>query len=335
MSARLTFPDGARIDVLVTVEDDGITVEDLRADPPLPLSGLAALARWIEGPLDDACRIAIGRARRPRPVPAPATDPSAPSGPADGAARGGGARPEAHGAMPSAASGPLAGADVESDAGTATEPAARATDAVTCQPAHGAVEAARAPERAPETDSEAASAPSPAAIPGSGPATGIAPGPPADPATDRTDRNAGQPAGSAVDRAADRSARPPAAPAAARTADRDAGAPTDPGAGPPGTPATEPPAGRSAAGPTETAAPSSSASRTEDADPAGAEGRARRARAGERCKAVADAYREAQRDGRDPVAAVMSATGRSRRRALRLIAGARDAGLLTPRHHRR
>ncbi|MEU5778930.1 DUF6214 family protein, partial [Streptomyces venezuelae] len=40
-------------------------------------------------------------------------------------------------------------------------------------------------------------------------------------------------------------------------------------------------------------------------------------------------------EGRDPVLAVMCATGRSRRKSLRLIAGARDAGLLTPRHHRR
>ncbi|MFG2343396.1 DUF6214 family protein [Streptomyces phaeochromogenes] len=50
---------------------------------------------------------------------------------------------------------------------------------------------------------------------------------------------------------------------------------------------------------------------------------------------VAGEYLEAQGAGRDPVLAVMSATGHSRRRALRLIAGARDAGLLTPRHVRR
>ncbi|WP_055489496.1 DUF6214 family protein [Streptomyces sp. TP-A0356] len=50
---------------------------------------------------------------------------------------------------------------------------------------------------------------------------------------------------------------------------------------------------------------------------------------------VADEYLAAQRAGVDPVFAVMGATGRSRRRSLRLIAGARDAGLLTPRHARR
>jgi len=50
---------------------------------------------------------------------------------------------------------------------------------------------------------------------------------------------------------------------------------------------------------------------------------------------VAGEYLAAQGAGLDPVLAVMSATGHSRRRALRLIAGARDAGLLTPRHVRR
>ncbi|MER6961660.1 MULTISPECIES: DUF6214 family protein [unclassified Streptomyces] len=50
---------------------------------------------------------------------------------------------------------------------------------------------------------------------------------------------------------------------------------------------------------------------------------------------VAQEYRAAQEDGLDPVVAVMCATGRSRRRSLRLIAQARDAGYLTPRHARR
>ncbi|MGW1782377.1 DUF6214 family protein [Streptomyces sp. NPDC002143] len=50
---------------------------------------------------------------------------------------------------------------------------------------------------------------------------------------------------------------------------------------------------------------------------------------------VAQEYRAAQEDGVDPVLAVMCATGRSRRRSLRLIAQARDAGYLTPRHARR
>ncbi|MFF4353004.1 DUF6214 family protein [Streptomyces sp. NPDC001530] len=49
---------------------------------------------------------------------------------------------------------------------------------------------------------------------------------------------------------------------------------------------------------------------------------------------VAEEYRAAQEEGVDPVLAVMCATGRSRRTSLRLIAGARDAGFLTPRHAR-
>ncbi|MFE9763131.1 DUF6214 family protein [Streptomyces sp. NPDC005808] len=50
---------------------------------------------------------------------------------------------------------------------------------------------------------------------------------------------------------------------------------------------------------------------------------------------VAEEYLAAQGEGRDPVLAVMDATGHSRRRSLKLIAGARDAGFLTPRHVRR
>lgn len=50
---------------------------------------------------------------------------------------------------------------------------------------------------------------------------------------------------------------------------------------------------------------------------------------------VAQEYRAAQEEGADPVLAVMCATGHSRRRSLRLIAQARDAGFLTPRHARR
>ncbi|MGW7077976.1 DUF6214 family protein [Streptomyces sp. NPDC054866] len=50
---------------------------------------------------------------------------------------------------------------------------------------------------------------------------------------------------------------------------------------------------------------------------------------------VAQEYRAAQSAGRDPVLAVMQATGRSRRRSLKLIASARDAGVLPPRHNRR
>ncbi|TGZ19677.1 hypothetical protein DV517_46510 [Streptomyces sp. S816] len=65
--------------------------------------------------------------------------------------------------------------------------------------------------------------------------------------------------------------------------------------------------------------------RARPAWPRGAEGRLLLARE----------YRAAQEAGADPVLAVMRATGHGRRRALGLIARARDAGLLTPRHARR
>ncbi|MEW2526642.1 DUF6214 family protein [Streptomyces sp. NPDC047071] len=52
-------------------------------------------------------------------------------------------------------------------------------------------------------------------------------------------------------------------------------------------------------------------------------------------QAAVEAYRTARDEGRDPVLAVMCATGHSRRKSLRLIAGARDAGHLSPRHRRR
>lgn len=58
-NVRLTFADGARIDVLAVVTDGRIAIEDLRADPPLPLEGFAVVADRIEDPLEDACRVAV------------------------------------------------------------------------------------------------------------------------------------------------------------------------------------------------------------------------------------------------------------------------------------
>ncbi|MEU9286079.1 DUF6214 family protein [Streptomyces sp. NPDC048275] len=66
-------------------------------------------------------------------------------------------------------------------------------------------------------------------------------------------------------------------------------------------------------------------SRARPAWPRGVEGR----------RLVAEKYLAARDEGFDPVLAVMCATGHSRRRSLRLIAGARDAGFLAPRHARR
>ncbi|MFI6693060.1 DUF6214 family protein [Streptomyces sp. NPDC050433] len=53
---RLTFADGARVDVLTVLRDGVIAVEDAQADPPLPLDDLTELGNWIEAPLAYACR---------------------------------------------------------------------------------------------------------------------------------------------------------------------------------------------------------------------------------------------------------------------------------------
>ncbi|MFF4834155.1 DUF6214 family protein [Streptomyces sp. NPDC001315] len=81
---------------------------------------------------------------------------------------------------------------------------------------------------------------------------------------------------------------------------------------------------------------SSEADAGPDEDPAGPRrGRPAWPRGIEGRRLVAREYRAAQKEGIDPVLAVMCATGRSRRRSLRLIAQARDAGFLAPRHARR
>ncbi|GGW59781.1 hypothetical protein GCM10010350_50370 [Streptomyces galilaeus] len=73
------------------------------------------------------------------------------------------------------------------------------------------------------------------------------------------------------------------------------------------------------------AAGGSGARRARPVRPRGIEGR----------RLVAEEYRAAQARGVDPVLAVMRTTGHSRRRSLSMIAQARDAGFLTPRHARR
>ncbi|MBC9717544.1 hypothetical protein H9Y04_33940 [Streptomyces sp. TRM66268-LWL] len=60
-NVRLTFGDGAYIEVLAVVGESGIAIEDMRAQPPLPLGGFAALTPWLEGPLSDACRAVAER----------------------------------------------------------------------------------------------------------------------------------------------------------------------------------------------------------------------------------------------------------------------------------
>lgn len=66
---RLTFADGARIDVLAVVRDGRIAIEDAQADPPLALEGFAALAEAIEAPLHNACQVVAGPHRPPAPQP--------------------------------------------------------------------------------------------------------------------------------------------------------------------------------------------------------------------------------------------------------------------------
>jgi hypothetical protein len=201
VDVRLTFSDGARLDVLAVLHNGRISIEDAQADPPLPLDGFAALAGVIEAPLHDACQVVAGRMG----VGGTAADGPGPPGP---------------------------------------EPAGG-------EPATGARLAA---EQAPGE-------------------------------TAGTERHAGETAGEAA-------ASDPPGPPAERD-ERDEG-----------------PAGRHRAAP---------------APARGSVGR----------RVAAGVYRAAQREGRDPVLAVMSATGLSRRQSLRLIAGARDDGYLTPRHHRR
>jgi len=57
---RLAFTDGARVDALAVVSDQGLSVEDVRAQPALSLDDLTVLADWIEGPLFEACGLEPG-----------------------------------------------------------------------------------------------------------------------------------------------------------------------------------------------------------------------------------------------------------------------------------
>ncbi|MFE4537354.1 DUF6214 family protein [Streptomyces scopuliridis] len=251
---RLTFADGARLDVLAVVRDGRIAIEDAQADPPLALDGFAALAEAIEAPLHNACQVVAGPHRPPVPQPAesgvPADTQVTPLAPGSGE----GAPPLSEGTVSPAGAEP----EAEPRPAHASGPAPLVVegpgeDLATVRPAEES-----APECAPD--------PVPAAPPEPEPAVAQADA-----------------------QAAAQSAAPGAAPEAAQEQDRS---------------------GRHRARPS---LPRGSAAR----------------------QGVAEIYRAAQQAGQDPVLAVMSATGYSRRKALRLIAGARDEGHLTPRHHRR
>lgn len=58
---RLTFADGARVDVLAVQRDGVIAVEDAQAAPPLPLDELTELGAWIEAPLAYARGVVAGQ----------------------------------------------------------------------------------------------------------------------------------------------------------------------------------------------------------------------------------------------------------------------------------
>ncbi|MFI5525533.1 DUF6214 family protein [Streptomyces platensis] len=367
-SARLTFADGARVDVLVTVSDDHITVEDVRADPPLTLDGLADLARWIEGPLDDAFRAATGQPRKTRPTPrqagpadaAPGRDgspqagpppepgrgvtadplrgtrPTAPQGPtrharpADGPAPGGEPHSAAMAAGAEAGPGAEAAGGAEVAAGAAADAVERATR--TTSEATGAGVTGEGASEAGARETEPTGATGAAAL-GQGervlhrPAQGSGiVGHPADPtAAPSTDSPAEPNRESNRESSCDQPGEQPqpSEQRAGRSAPAEASVPAASPTSPTASPAAPDAAGSSPSSPS--APPAERARATVLA----------RTRAGERRKIAADAYRQAQREGRDPVLAVMHATGRNRRRSLRLIAGARDEGLLTPRHNKR
>ncbi|MEU9118877.1 DUF6214 family protein [Streptomyces sp. NPDC048506] len=285
-SARLSFADGARIDVLVAVSDDHITVEDVRADPPLRLDGLADLARWIEGPLDDAFRAATGRPQKHRPAPCrpgpAATAPEQGAGPTTGTAY---------------ASGAMGGTAPESTTGPTPEPM---------------VGAAPEPMAGPTPDPVAGGAYEQVAGAGYEPVAGAA----------------GESPAGAVEEAAVHRADPASTDGATDGAVDVVGV-----EGAEGAEGTEG-AVTGAAG-ADAAPGKSGAAAREGAEEHTRSALLARSRASERRRLAAEAYRQAQREGRDPVLAVMLATGRNRRRSLRLIAGARDEGLLTPRHNKR
>lgn len=228
---RLTFADGARLDVLAVVRDGRIAIEGAQADPPLALDGFAALAEAIEAPLVNACQVVAGHHRPPAPQPA-------------------GDRPASELAAVEPAASEVAAREPAAGEPALGEPAERGPDAV--EPA--AAEAAIEPAAAEPAVVEAATV---------------------EPAVVQPD-------------AADVS---------------ESGPPAD---------------------------------RGEEREPTGRHrGRPAAQRGGATRLSVAEIYRAAQQEGQDPVLAVMSATGFSRRKSLRLIAGARDEGHLSPRHHRR
>ncbi|GHK01930.1 hypothetical protein SY2F82_37270 [Streptomyces sp. Y2F8-2] len=79
-AVRLDLPDGGRVDVLAVVAGGGVSIEEVRAQPPLSLGDLAALVDWIEDPLLEACGADSGSPYEPLGVPADGHRPAWPRG---------------------------------------------------------------------------------------------------------------------------------------------------------------------------------------------------------------------------------------------------------------
>ncbi len=321
---RLAFPDGARVDALAVVSAGRVSIEDVQAEPALSLADLTALADWIEGPLFAACGVQAGTGAASRAEPeahaafgALADTGAACEGDADdplafggyggaGAASGGygddGAASGGYGDDGAASGGyrdeGAASSGVYGDDGAAS--GAYGDDGA-ASGVYGDDGAASGGYR----DEGAASG-----VYGDDGAASGAYGD--DGAASAVDVGAGVACGEGAD--AEVAWGVGAASGVARGVGVvGAGAGVDPDAGGPRIWEPRPDAGPAVAG------------RARPPWPRGTEGR----------RLVAREYRAAQDAGADPVLAVMNATGRGRRRALRLIAQARDAGLLAPRHARR
>ncbi|MFF3906720.1 DUF6214 family protein [Streptomyces sp. NPDC001848] len=79
-AVRLDLPDGGRVDVLAVVAGGGVSIEEVRAQPPLSLGDLTALADWIEEPLLEACGVDSGSPHEPLGAPADRPRPAWPRG---------------------------------------------------------------------------------------------------------------------------------------------------------------------------------------------------------------------------------------------------------------
>lgn len=79
-AVRLDLPDGGRVDVLAVAAGGGVSIEEVRAQPPLSLGDLTALADWIEEPLLEACGVDSGPPYEPLGAPTGRPRPAWPRG---------------------------------------------------------------------------------------------------------------------------------------------------------------------------------------------------------------------------------------------------------------